>query len=231
MIELRAVDKEYEGPRSGAVKALRGIDLSLSEGEFATVTGPSGSGKSTLLFTIGGLQQPTRGTVIVAGTKPYLLSASDRARFRRRSIGFVFQSFNLVPYLNCLENVVLPAVMDGVRYGAAARRAGALLERLGMSHRVGHRPYALSVGERQRVAVARGLINRPSVLLADEPTGNLDGETTRTVVDLLLELNEEGQCIVMATHDKSLAEIGTRVLGIRDARLVTDRMTRAAGDA
>ncbi len=222
MIQVDHASKLFPSKNGTPVTALRDISLDISPGEFVMIVGPSGSGKSTLLFTVGGMQHPTEGSVLFADADIYRLSSTKRAALRRTRIGFVFQTFNLVPYLSCLDNVVVPAVLAGKPRGASLRRAATLLERIGLSNRIKHRPSELSVGERQRVALCRSLINDPDVILADEPTGNLDETMTGEVMDILRSLNAGGQTILMATHDPRLAEQGTRLVALRDACIVQD---------
>lgn len=222
MIQVDHASKLFPGKNGSPITALRDISLDIDPGEFVMIVGPSGSGKSTLLFTVGGMQHPSEGKVLFAGTDVYSLSSTKRAALRRTRIGFVFQTFNLVPYLNCLDNVVVPAVLAGKPRGASLRRARELLDRLGLSQRLKHRPSELSVGERQRVALCRSLINDPDVILADEPTGNLDETMTAEVMDILRSLNKNGQTILMATHDPRLAEQGTRLVALRDASVEQD---------
>jgi len=171
MIELSDVRRVYPGPK-GNVAALDGVSLAVAEGEFVAIRGRSGSGKSTLLLTMGGMVRPSSGQVVFRGTDMYTVSAGDRARYRARDVGFVFQMFHLIPYLSVIDNVLAPGRLTGQAPERA--RAEELLERFGMGHRLGHTPAKLSTGERQRVAVARALLHRPALVLADEPTGNLD---------------------------------------------------------
>jgi putative ABC transport system ATP-binding protein len=231
LIRLHSVSKIFPGVNGSEVAALKNVDLTLTQGEFVTVAGPSGSGKSTLLFTIGGLLQPTSGTVEFENNDVYGLTPSARAALRRSNIGFVFQTFNLVPYLSCEDNVALPAVLSGVGRSDAGARARDTLARLGLQARLKHRPSALSVGERQRVALARSLINGPGVLLADEPTGNLDPEMTNQVIDELRSLHADGQTIVLVTHDPDLAGIGSRRLWLQEGEITADDGRRAVVEA
>jgi putative ABC transport system ATP-binding protein len=222
MIRIDRVSKRFPGKNGRPVTALQEIGLEVERGELVMVAGPSGSGKSTLLFTIGGMQRPTEGSVQFAGIDLYAISATKRAAIRRTRIGFVFQTFNLVPYLSCLDNVIVPAVLAGKPRNASLRRAEHLLQQLGLGHRLKHRPAELSVGERQRVALCRSLINEPDVILADEPTGNLDEGMTGEVMDVLRSLNAQGQTIIMATHNALLAEQGSRLVTLQDARVAQD---------
>jgi putative ABC transport system ATP-binding protein len=222
MLKLYGVTKTYPGRNGHPVDALSNIDLTVTEGEFVTVVGPSGSGKSTLLFAIGAMLTPTAGEVVLNGANLYAMAAARRTALRRECIGFMFQTFNLVPYLSCLENVILPGSFAGKSRQDTRRRAADTLDRLGLSHRLSHRPSELSVGERQRVALCRSIINAPDLLLADEPTGNLDPAMTDEVHRLLSELNQEGQTIIVVTHDSDLAEVGTRVIHLVDGRLERD---------
>lgn len=219
MLDICNVSKVFPGRNGPPVEALQQIDLSISPGEFVTVIGPSGSGKSTLLFTIGGMHRPTEGEVILDGSSIYSLSPGRRTDLRRTQIGFVFQTFNLIPYLSCLENVSLPAILAGNTRAYSANKARNMLEELNLSHRLSHRPAELSVGERQRVAICRSLINDPKLILADEPTGNLDTEMTEDVVRLLQSVHRDGRTLVVVTHDPQVAQIGSRILRMRDGRI------------
>ena len=199
-----------------AVLALRGIDLSVEEGEFVAVMGPSGCGKSTLLNLLGGLDRPTAGEVHVGGERIDTQSEARRAVIRRRRIGFVFQSFNLIGNLTVADNIELPALIAGLSGREARARREFLLEQLGIADKAGTVPASLSGGEQQRAAIARALINRPAVLLADEPTGNLDTQSTREVIGLLRQYNDEGQTVVLVTHDPRAASAAGRIIRMRD---------------
>jgi putative ABC transport system ATP-binding protein len=227
MIRVENLTKTFPAPGGGEVKALEGVTLWIGRGEFVAVVGPSGSGKSTLLFAMGGLAKPTSGHVFLGETRVYDLGREARAALRRTEIGFVFQTFNLVPYLTCLQNVALPALLAGRPRADAAAAAERVLARLGMTARRHHRPAQLSVGERQRVGIGRALVNEPRVLLADEPTGNLDPATADQVMELLRELNREGQSIVMVTHDVRLADQAGRIVRLRSGALEPSRADRA----
>ena len=221
------VEKVHKSYRLGRVDlhVLRGVSFSVKAGQFVAIVGASGSGKSTLLHLIGMLDRPDRGVVSLHGADVSRLSARRRNRIRCREVGFVFQFYHLLPELSALENVLLPAKVDisALRWfgqrSRARRRAAGILERLGLADRLRHRPKQLSGGERQRVAIARALVNGPDLLLADEPTGNLDSKTGRQIMKLLKSFNEAGQTIVMVTHDASLAGQCDRVLHLRDGRL------------
>lgn len=219
MLQLRSVSKVFPSRNGNQVEALREIDLEISAGELVTVIGPSGSGKSTLLFTIGGMQQPTKGEVILDNASVYSLSPARRTDLRRTSIGFVFQTFNLIPYLSCLENVALPSVLAGNSRRESVKKARNMLESLNLGHRLSHRPAELSVGERQRVAICRSLINEPKLILADEPTGNLDYRMTDEVIQLLQGVHDQGTTVVVVTHDPQVARIGTRILTMCDGKI------------
>lgn len=223
MIEIHEVSRTFPAPGGGEVKALDGVSLRIGQGELVAIVGASGSGKSTLLFTIGGLSAPTSGRIALDGQAVYDLDQGGRAALRRDAIGFVFQTFNLVPYLTTLENVMLPAIL--AKRGRRDAEAGALhlLERLGLGARRHHRPAQLSVGERQRAGIARSLVNTPGVILADEPTGNLDPDRTLEVMDLLHGANARGTTVVVATHDRSLLErYKRRVVVLERGRLLSD---------
>jgi putative ABC transport system ATP-binding protein len=202
------------------VTALDGLDLSIEAGDFAAVLGRSGSGKSTLLHLLGGLDRPTSGNVRVGGKPLAELSNDELAAYRRSQVGFVFQFFNLVPSLSALQNVELPMTLAGVPRTERRRRSEALLDRVGLSARRGHRPKELSGGEQQRVSVARALVNDPPLLLADEPTGNLDSKTAEGVLDLLAGL---GKTLVLVTHDRALADArAKRTIELADGKVVRD---------
>jgi putative ABC transport system ATP-binding protein len=201
------------------VNALRGVSLSLQPAEFLAITGPSGSGKSTLLHLLGGVDIPTRGRVRLAGQDLGSLTETQRARFRLETVGLVFQRFHLLPMLSAAENVELPMAEAGAGRGERRDRARLLLERVSLSDRRNHKPGQLSGGQRQRVAIARALANRPRLLLADEPTGELDRSTSEEILDLFQSLNAEGTTIVVATHDLALAEGANRQVAIVDGQL------------
>jgi putative ABC transport system ATP-binding protein len=221
-IEAHGVEKVF-GAGPGAVRALRGVDLEVGEGEFVAIMGPSGSGKSTLLHILGALDRPTAGRVEVGGRHYEDLDDRELTRLRGEVFGFVFQFFNLLPTLTAAENVLLPALVAGERPGRYAERVDALLALVGLADRAGHVPSELSGGEQQRVAIARALLRRPRVLLADEPTGNLDSAAGAIVLDLLRRLvDEDGQTVVMVTHDASDAARADRIVFLRDGRITTE---------
>lgn len=218
IIEAIGIKKHFD---RGAIKALDGVDLAIEPGEFVAIIGPSGSGKSTLLHMLGALDAPDEGTVQIDGCN--LASERDLDSFRRRSVGFVFQLHNLIPTLTALENVQVPLIED--RLSSAERRARAteLLERVGLGERLKNLPTTLSGGERQRVAIARALVNRPRILIADEPTGAVDSANSRRIMDLLKELcRETGMTLIVVTHDPQVAEQADRVIRVLDGRVVTD---------
>ncbi len=201
------------------VDALRGLTLDIKNGEFVSIQGPSGSGKSTAMNLIGCLDYPTRGQVYLDGQDISTLGESELAQVRGRKIGFVFQQFNLIPSLSALENVMLPMVFQGVAYSKRIRRARELLSSVGLSDRMSHRPRELSGGQQQRVSIARALANDPDVILADEPTGNLDSETGKHIMELMLKLNKENsKTIVLVTHDGKLAKMAGRTEYMIDGR-------------
>jgi putative ABC transport system ATP-binding protein len=226
VLEARNLAKTYE--TGGAkVLALRGVDISVERGEFVAIMGPSGCGKSTLLNLLAGLDRPTAGEVWLDGTRIVGLSETDLARLRRHKVGFVFQFFNLVPTLTAVENVELPLLLVGRRRGEARRSANELLSELGLAGKTGAAPLQLSGGEQQRVALARALANGPDVVLADEPTGNLDSAAARDVLGLFRAARARGQTLVLATHDASVASAADRVITLRDG-LVADETELAA---
>jgi putative ABC transport system ATP-binding protein len=213
------LEKVYAGP-GGGVAALRGVDLEVKPGEVVAITGSSGSGKTTLLHVLGAIDSPTGGRALVAGEDVGRLTGFERTRYRREKVGFVFQQFHLVPTLTALEQVELPLRYAGVARRARLEKAGRLLAAVGLSERASHLPAALSGGEQQRVALARALANAPAVLLADEPTGNLDGEKAKVVVDLLLEARKErGVAVIIVTHDPAVAARADRTVRLKDGRV------------
>src|SRR5262245_38646705 len=226
MIRLRSVTKEY---RQGAqpIRALDEVDLTVASGEFVSIVGPSGSGKSTMLHLIGGLDRPSGGEIYVQGRVMSHMSDHDMTIFRRRHVGFVFQSFNLLPALTAAENVALPLLLDGRRMRDIRARVERMLELVGLGARHDHRPDELSGGEMQRVAIARALVTEPLLLLADEPTGNLDSAAGETVLELMRRANREReQTIVLVTHDPRAAAYGDRTVTVQDGRIAADEARR-----
>ena len=216
MLEARGLHKRY-GDGDSAVDALRGVSLELASGEFVAVVGPSGCGKSTLLHLCGGMDRPTAGAVAVDGVDLARLDDEALTALRRDRVGFVFQLFNLLPTLPLAENIALPLLLAGVPRGEGLARAGAGAHRVGLAHRLEHHPAQVSGGELQRAAVARAVVHRPALVIADEPTGNLDSDNGRRVLSLLRELNREtGVALLLATHDPALAAAADRVLRLRD---------------
>ncbi len=221
MIELKKVTRAYaHGTRT--ILALHDVSLHIKAGEFLSVMGPSGSGKSTLLNLMGGLDQPSSGEIFIDGKPLHGISDDELTLIRRRRVGFIFQFFNLLPILTAEENVGLPLLLEGVPFSKVRPRAEALLRKVGLGERTGHRPEQLSGGEMQRVAIARALIAGPAVLLADEPTGNLDTRTSAEIFQLMKGLHKEGQTIVMVTHDPKAAAYGTRTVTLRDGSIAED---------
>ena len=219
VIEAKGLVRRY--PADGSpIRAVDGVDLVVQEGEAVSVMGPSGCGKSTLLHLLGGLERPDEGELRLGGARVDGLSETRWAVFRRRNVGFVFQAFHLVDELTAVENVELPALLVGVGRSQARRRALELLERLGVAGRAGHLPDHLSGGERQRVAVARALVNEPLVVLADEPTGNLDSRATGEILRLFGELRQARQALLIVTHDARVASTADRLLTMRDGAIV-----------
>ena len=222
MIQIKEVTKIYE-LGSNQVIPLNNISLNVKKGDFIAVMGPSGSGKSTLLYTAGGLLTPTKGEVIINNVSIYELNSRDRAKFRRENMGFIFQTFELLPYLTALENVMLPLHLVGLPSGEQEEAALAALAKVGLEKRAGHKPTELSGGEQQRVAVASGIVNNPSVLLADEPTGNLDQKTGNEIMNLLCDLHKkDGLTIIFVTHDPTKAKLADRVVEMIDGHKVTN---------
>jgi putative ABC transport system ATP-binding protein len=226
MIELSGLTKVYVMGEE-RVAALAGVDLKVSRGEYLAIIGPSGSGKSTMMNILGGLDRPTSGRYAFEGEDVGGFDDNSLADFRRRRIGFVFQSFQLLPRLSALQNVELPMVYAGMPRGARKQRAAELLERVGLGSRMGHRPTQLSGGQQQRVAIARSLANRPDLLLADEPTGALDSHTGEEVLRLFTELNADGLTLAIVTHDPDVAAQAQRRVAFRDGLIVSDERSAA----
>ena len=227
MIALQSVSKHFQH-RGKPVAALANVTLQIGKGDFVAIIGPSGSGKSTFLHLVGGMLSPTEGKVRIENDSLYDLTSDQRSALRKKKIGFVFQTFNLVPYLTALENVQVPLVLAGVGEEEQKRRAESLLGRLGLSDRLDHKPSELSVGQQQRVALARMLANDPALILADEPTGNLDPETSASIMDFLVELNSEGRTIVMVTHDLRVAGRAKWALRLVNGSIQTNGEARAS---
>ncbi|NOY69154.1 MAG: ABC transporter ATP-binding protein [Deltaproteobacteria bacterium] len=224
MLQLTDVKKVFRGRNGNPVVAIDNVSLRIDPGEFIVINGPSGSGKSSLLFTMGGMQPPTTGNVTYDHMDMYAVSPSKRSVMRNKRMGFVFQTFNLISYLNSLENVAFPALLAGISRKDAFKRAEMLLGRLGLDERLFHRPMELSVGERQRVAICRSLVNAPDILLADEPTGNMDPELTLETMRIFRDINQQGHAIVMVTHDPELSKVGSRHIVIENGLISGDRM-------
>jgi len=216
LLELHDVSKTFAGPQ-GEVRAVANVTLSVASGEFVAIRGPSGCGKTTLLLAAGSLLAPDNGEVRITGENPYQLSPEQRARFRAERIGFVFQQFHLVPYLSVLDNILVPSL--AVARNDARQRAEELAARFGLTDRLHHVPSQLSTGERQRTALARALLNEPKLLLADEPTGNLDDENGQVVLRSLAEFAKNGGAVLLVTHDPAAAAVATRTLRLRNGKL------------
>jgi len=219
IIDIRSVSKLYKGP-DGIVRALDVVTLSVDRGEFVAVQGPSGCGKTTLLLAAGGLLAPDKGDVVVDGRNPYRMSPDERARLRASEIGFVFQRFHLVPYLSVLDNILAPSL--AVRRSDAEARARELITRFNLTGRESHVPSELSTGERQRTALARALLNEPAILLADEPTGNLDPENASIVIDAFTGFAASGGAVLMVTHSDAAAGHAHRTIRLRDGKIANE---------
>ena len=228
VLELRDIRQTY-GTGEAAVHALRGIDLSVTRGDYVAIMGPSGSGKSTLMNLLGCLDIASSGQYLLGGVDVHELDDRALAKVRNQQIGFVFQSFNLIPRMTALANVELPLLYGGVKRSARRELALEALDLVGLADRVDHRPQALSGGQQQRVAIARALVTSPTIVLADEPTGNLDSQSTDDVLDILDSLSQAGRTIVVITHEDNVGEHAARVVSIRDGLLVSDRRNRPLG--
>ena len=224
IFEAKGVAKKFD---DGQVQALRGVNFRVAQGEFLAVTGPSGCGKTTLLQMLGALDRPTKGTLLYRGNS--IADLQDQSSYRALEIGFIFQAFHLLPTFTALENVQIPMFEDHLPSSGRRDRAVKLLKSVGLGHRLGHFPAKLSGGERQRVAIARSLANDPSVLLADEPTGNLDSENAQLILELIIRLHrEQNMTLVLVTHDMSIARRASRMIQMKDGRIVSDRESTTA---
>ena len=221
MFKANNINKTYNHS-SAKLHILKDIDLEISEGEALTIVGPSGAGKSTLLHILGGLDKPDVGTVEFDGKNIYKLNDVQRSKFRNQKVGFIFQFYHLLPEFSALENVLLPAYINknGTRYSDLKSKAEKLLERVGLKSRISHKPNQMSGGEQQRVAIARSLINEPRIIFCDEPTGNLDSENGKVIIDLLLELNRTNNQTLVVTHDKDLSRRSGRIIYMKDGQLI-----------
>ncbi len=228
IIRTRGLRKDYI-LGAETVRALRGVDLEIQAGEFVSIMGPSGSGKSTFMNLIGCLDTPSEGEYWLSGVRVSELTDDELARIRNREIGFVFQTFNLLPRATALHNVELPLIYAGVNSKERKQRAQDKLDLVGLADRMGHRPPELSGGQRQRVAVARALVNNPALLLADEPTGNLDSVTGGEIMNTFVELNRQGQTIVLVTHERDIAQYSRRQVHLHDGVIAKDFLTEHVG--
>lgn len=222
MIEVRELRKTYD---TGSVKfeALKGVDLFIDRGEYVSIMGPSGSGKSTLMNVLGCLDKATSGDYILNGNDVSKLKDNDLAKIRNREIGFVFQAFNLLPRLSALENVELPLIYSGVSMFERRKKAREAMKRVGLEDRMNHKPNELSGGQKQRVAIARAIVLSPSVLMADEPTGNLDSASSYEIMKIFQDLNEEGATVVMVTHEPDIAMYTKRTVKVKDGIIIDDK--------
>jgi len=222
LLEFKGITKDYKLGKT-VVRALRGLDLTIKEGEVIAIMGPSGSGKSTLMHIVGALDTPTGGTAFLDGQDLQQLRERQLVTLRGKKVGFVFQTFNLIQTLSAQQNVELPMIFQGIRKGERARRAKELLSKVGLADRVRHRPNELSGGERQRVAIARALANDPEIILADEPTGNLDSESGAPILALLKKLStDDGRTVIIVTHDPDATAIADRIVRLRDGCVVEE---------
>ena len=223
IIEIKGITRDF-ALGSETVKVLKGIDLTINKGEYVALMGPSGSGKSTLMNLLGCLDTPTSGHYILNGKDVSIMKDDELAGIRNKEIGFVFQTFNLMPRTTALDNVALPMVYAGFKKPERNARATTVLTQVGLSDRMDHKPNQLSGGQRQRVAVARALVNHPSIILADEPTGNLDSKTSIEIMGLFNEIHANGNTVILVTHEEDIAEYAHRVIRLRDGIIETDNM-------
>ena len=223
VIEIHGITKHYH-VGTQVVKALQGVDLKIEKGEYVAIMGPSGSGKSTLMNVIGALDTPTGGQYILNGTDVSRLTDDKLAEIRNKEIGFVFQTFNLLPRYTALENVMLPLIYAGISKQDRLKRGSDVIEKVGLEDRASHKPNELSGGQRQRVAVARALINNPSIILADEPTGNLDSKTSVDIMKLFGDIHKMGNTIILVTHEEDIAQHAHRIIRLRDGLVESDKI-------
>jgi putative ABC transport system ATP-binding protein len=223
LIDAKGLAKSYRMGQE-IIKALVSVDIRVAQGEYVAFMGPSGSGKSTLMNIVGALDTPSSGTYVLNGQDVSKMSESDLATVRNKEIGFVFQTFNLLPRYSALDNVALPLVYAGYSRAERHQMARQALEDVGLGNRADHKPNELSGGQRQRVAIARALVNRPSILLADEPTGNLDSKTSYDIMALFKDLNERGNTIIMVTHEEDIAAFARRIIRLRDGKIESDQL-------
>ena len=221
ILDLSGIEKHYQNGDT-VVRALDGVTLAFEEGDYAAIMGPSGSGKSTLLNMLGCLDRPTAGSYLLGGQDVSTMSDNELSDIRSRRLGFIFQSYNLIPQLTVLENIEVPLYYQGLTEAESRDRATALAETVGLGKRLRHRPSELSGGQQQRAAIARALVNQPLVLLADEPTGNLDSATGREILALLDDLHRQGRTIVMVTHDNSVGDRASHIVRMADGRVVSN---------
>lgn len=225
VVKVTAVTRYYQMGKM-EVQALRGLDLDIAQGEFVSIMGPSGCGKSTFMHLIGCLDRPSGGQIELDGVAVAKLSDNELAEIRNKKVGFVFQTFNLLPKLNAIENVELPLIYAGVGLEVRRQKARGLLELVGLGDRVFHKPSELSGGQSQRVAIARSLANDPAIILADEPTGNLDSKSGQEIIALFSQLNEKGITLIIVTHDQDIANHSKRIIRLKDGLLVSDERLR-----
>lgn len=226
MIEIIDLRKSYK-LLTEDIEVLKGVNLKIEKGEYVAIMGPSGSGKSTLMNILGCLDRPTSGKYILNSNDVSTLNDNELARIRNKEIGFVFQAFNLLPRLSALENVELPLIYSGLKLSERKKRAKEALDRVGLSDRMNHKPNELSGGQRQRVAIARAIVTNPSVLMADEPTGNLDSKSSEEIMRIFQNLNDEGSTIVMVTHENDIANHTKRIVRIRDGVILRDTLVES----
>ncbi|OGY79019.1 MAG: macrolide ABC transporter ATP-binding protein [Candidatus Kerfeldbacteria bacterium RIFCSPHIGHO2_02_FULL_42_14] len=220
ILKLKNVSKTYRLTKQNNVEALKNINININKGEFVAIMGPSGSGKSSLLHVIGLLDKPESGEIVIDDHNIADLNSKEMARIRLKTIGFVFQTFNLLPRLSAFKNVLLPAIYGRQPRGTAKERAKQLLEQVGLGERMKHKPNELSGGEKQRVAIARALTNNPTLILADEPTGNLDSHSGKEIMKIFKQLQKEGRTIIVVTHDAEIAKEAERIICLKDGKIV-----------